>query len=96
MSDSTDFDIRYLASLARIELTGEEVAKFEPQLHHILEFMAKIDEVDVTGIEPTAHANPIMNVTRPDESRPSIDPHEALANGPKTTSDQFIVPKVVE
>ncbi len=97
MSESgPTFDIRYVANLARLELTDEEVAKFEPQLQDILGYMDKLDAVDVSGIEPTAHANPVLNIMRPDVSRPSQAQEEALMNGPQTTSDQFVVPKVVE
>ncbi len=92
----TQFDLRYVAGLARLELSDDEVATFEPQLQDILTYMEKLDEVDVSGIEPTAHANPVLNVTRADASRPSLEAEDALRNGPKTTSDQFVVPKVVE
>lgn len=90
------FDLPYVATLARLELTEDEVAIFEPQLQSILEYMEKLDEIDVSGIEPMAHANPVVNVTRPDIARPSLDVEDVLRNGPKTTSDQFIVPKIVE
>ena len=96
MSDSDPLDIRYVAGLARIELTEEEAGKFELQLEHILEYMHKLDQIDVNGIEPTAHANPVLNITRPDETKPGLTSEEALANGPQTGSNQFIVPKVVE
>ena len=58
--------------------------------------MKKLDEIDVTGIEPTAHANPVLNVVRPDEMRPGLDLEDALRNAPKATSDQFVVAKVIE
>jgi aspartyl-tRNA(Asn)/glutamyl-tRNA(Gln) amidotransferase subunit C len=85
-----------VANLARLELSDEEVATFEPQLQDILQYMEKLDDVDVSGIEPMAHANPVLNVMRADVSRPSLDPEEALKNGPKTTKDQFVVAKVIE
>lgn len=91
-----DFNIRYVADLARLELTEEEMATFEPQLQAILGYMKKLDEIDVDAIEPTAHANPVFNVTRPDTPRPSLTPEEALRNAPKTAKDQFIVAKVIE
>ena len=96
MSDAPELDIRYVANLARLELSDEEIATFEPQLQDILGYMKKLDEVDVSGIEPTAHANPVLNVMREDASRPSLTQEQALANGPKTNSDQFVVAKVVE
>ena len=97
MSDTgPKFDLRYVANLARLELSEDDMAIFEPKLQGILSYMEKLDAVDVSGIEPTAHANPVMNVTRPDEVRPSLTPEEALRNAPKSANDQFIVPKVVE
>ena len=69
---------------------------FEPQLQGILSYMEKLDAIDVSGIEPTAHANPVLNVTRPDEVCPSLPVEEALRNAPKSANDQFVVPKVVE
>ena len=91
-----EFDLRYVAGLARVELSEEDFATFEPQLQEILGYMKKLDEIDVSGIEPTAHANPVLNVTRADEVRPSLEPEEALRNAPKVTNDQFVVAKVVE
>ena len=97
MSDTgPKFDLRYVANLARLELSEDDMAIFEPKLQGILSYMEKLDAVDVSGIEPTAHANPVMNVTRPDEVRPSLTPEEALRNAPRSANDQFIVPKVVE
>ncbi len=89
-------DLRYVADLARLDLTDEELVTFEPQLQKILSYMERLDEVDVSGIEPMAYANPVLNVMRPDQARPSLSPEDALRNGPKTTSDQFVVPKVID
>jgi len=50
----------------------------------------------VTGVEPTAHAFPLVNVTRPDEVRPSMDRDDALRNAPSQANGLFIVPKIVE
>ena len=97
MSDSAPkLDIRYVANLARLELSDEEIATFEPKLQDILGYMKKLDEVDVSDIEPTAHANPVLNVMREDVSRPSLSQEQALANAPKANLDQFVVAKVVE
>ena len=92
----SEFDLNYVANLARLELSEEDVASFEPKLKGILNYMEKLDAVDVSGIEPTAHANQVLNVTRPDEVRPSLEPEEALRNAPKSANDQFVVPKVIE
>ena len=58
----SDFNIQYVARLARIALSPEEEARLGEQLDHILGFVAKLKEVDVSGVEPTAHAFPMVNV----------------------------------
>ena len=66
------------------------------QLADVLGYIEKLKEVDVTGVEPTAHAFPMVNVTRPDEVRPSLPHEEALRNAPAQANGLFIVPKIVE
>lgn len=91
-----DFDVKYVAHLARLAVTPEEEKKWGEQIGQILGYMAKLKELDVTGIEPTAHAIPLVNVTRPDEVRPSISNEDALRNAPVTANGLFMVPKIVE
>src|SRR6476661_5417699 len=79
---SIQIDVNYVAHLARLSLSPEEAQKYGAQLGQVLGYIEKLKEVDVTGIEPTAHAFPLINVTRPDESRPSMDHEEALRNAP--------------
>ena len=92
----SDFDVKYVAHLARIALTPEEEQKLGAQLGQILGYIEKLKELDVTGVEPTAHAIPMVNVTRPDEVRPSISNEDALRNAPAKANGLFIVPKIVE
>ncbi len=91
-----DIDVKYVAHLARLSLSAEEEEQISAQLGDILGYIEKLKEVDVTGVEPTAHAFPLVNVTRPDEVRPSISHEEALRNAPATANGLFIVPKIVE
>jgi aspartyl-tRNA(Asn)/glutamyl-tRNA(Gln) amidotransferase subunit C len=90
------FDLRYVAHLARLELAPEEESRFGPQFGSILDYFAKLKELDVTGLEPTAHPVPLVNVTRPDVVRPSLPQEEALRNAPAQAGGLFIVPKIVE
>ncbi|MEY2428770.1 MAG: aspartyl-tRNA(Asn)/glutamyl-tRNA(Gln) amidotransferase subunit [Verrucomicrobiota bacterium] len=92
----SEIDIKHVAHLARISLSPEEEEKFGEQLGQVLGYIDKLKEVDVTGVEPTAHAFPMVNVTRPDEVRPSISNEEALRNAPAHAKGLFIVPKIVE
>ena len=93
---SAQFDVRYTAQLARLHLSEAEIAKFQTQLSQILAYVEKLEQVDVTGIEPTAHANAIFNVFREDTPRDWFTAEEALANAPRAANHLFIVPKVIE
>ena len=97
MANNTDqFDVSYVAHLARLHLTDPEKQKISAQLKDILAYVAKLNELDVSKVEPTAHATPLSNVLRKDEVRPSIDPAKVLKNAPEQARDLFIVPKIVE
>lgn len=89
-------NVEYVAKLARLELTPEEKQKFGDQLGHILEHIEKLKQLDVSNVEPTAHAVPLVNVTRADETRPSLPHEDALQNAPAKANRLFMVPKIVE
>lgn len=91
-----EIDVKYVAHLARLALTAQEEEKLGAQLSSILGYVEKLKEVDVSGVEPTAHAFPLINVTRPDEVRPSMPQQDALGNAPAQANGLFIVPKIVE
>jgi aspartyl-tRNA(Asn)/glutamyl-tRNA(Gln) amidotransferase subunit C len=92
----TEIDVKYVAHLARLALTPEEEKKIGAQLGNILGYIEKLKELDVSQVEPTAHAVPMTNVTRPDEIRPSLTNEEALRNAPAQANGLFLVPKIVE
>ena len=92
----SDFNIHYVARLARIALTPEEEERLGAQLGNILGYIAKLREVDVSGVEPRSHAFPLTNVMRPDVAEPSLTQEEALRNAPARASGLFVVPKIVE
>jgi len=91
-----EIDVKYVAHLARLSLTPDEEQKLGSQLASILGYVEKLKEVDVTGVEPTAHAFPLVNVTRPDEIQPSMSHQDALRNAPSQSNGLFMVPKIVE
>ncbi len=93
---ASDFNVKYVAHLARIQLSPAEEQTLGTQLGHILGFMEKLNTVDVSHVEPTAHAVPTVNVTRADEIRPSLPHDEAMRNAPKQANGLFVVPKIVE
>ena len=84
-----------LAGLAKLEFTIEECAAIEQNLSSMLEFVDKLTELDVTGVEPLVYVNPDTNVMRPDDPRMEITKVEALQNAPLADSDYFKVPKVI-
>ena len=89
-------DINHLAKLARINLTEQEKERFAAQLGDVLNYIAELKEVDVTGIEPTAHASPVYNVWAEDIAKPVLSVTEALQNAPAQRDNMIVVPKVVE
>jgi aspartyl-tRNA(Asn)/glutamyl-tRNA(Gln) amidotransferase subunit C len=93
---AAEIDVKYVAHLARIALSSEEEQKLGAQLGNILGYIEKLNQADVSGVEPTAHAFPLVNVTRPDETRPSMSNDDALRNAPAKANGLFIVPKIVE
>lgn len=96
MHHTPEIDVKYVAHLARLTTTPEEQATIGAQLGDILGYIEKLKEADVTGIEPTAHAFPLVNVTRPDEARPGLPHEEAMRNAPVAANGLFVVPKIVE
>ena len=93
---ASEINVQYVANLARLALTPDEQTKLGAQLGHILSYVEKLKELDVTHVEPTAHAVPMVNVTRTDEARPSLPHEEALRNAPRQAGGLFVVPKIVE
>ena len=95
-TDRMQIDLQHVVKLARIELSVEEEQRIGPQLLEIIQYVEKLNELDVDEIEPTAHAVPLTNVLREDEPRESLSHEAALRNAPKTANGLFIVPKIVE
>ncbi len=85
-----------MARLARLELSEDEVQRFTRQLGDILEAAARLDELDVTGVDPTFYPLPLQNVMRPDEVRPSLPREKVLQNAPDREQDMFRVPRILE
>jgi aspartyl-tRNA(Asn)/glutamyl-tRNA(Gln) amidotransferase subunit C len=89
-------DVEKVAALARLTLAPGEAARFEPQLARVLEYIAQLDELDTTGVEPTSHVVPLAAPLRPDEPRPGLTREAALAAAPRVAEGVFVVPKFVE
>jgi aspartyl-tRNA(Asn)/glutamyl-tRNA(Gln) amidotransferase subunit C len=88
--------VRQVAKLSRLDLTDDEVARFSTELSAIVEYIEKLNELDVDSVEPLAHCLPLNNVFRADEIRPSLDTEEALSNAPQRHEEYFKVPKILD
>jgi len=88
-------DARHVAKLARLALDESHLRTFTPQIESILEYVDKIRAVDVSGVEPMAHALPLANVLRADVVEPSLPIEKVLQNAPETDGRFFKVPKVI-
>jgi aspartyl-tRNA(Asn)/glutamyl-tRNA(Gln) amidotransferase subunit C len=91
-----ELNIDHVANLARINLTPEEKERFAGQIGDVLTYIAQLNEVDVSGVEPTAHAFPVVNVWAADVPQPGLSVEDALMNAPEKRDDMFVVPRVVE
>ena len=91
----TEQDVIKVASLARLQLSDEEVESFTSQLADVLSYVELLGELDVSGVEPMAHAVEQRNILRDDVVQESLTPDEALRNAPKSDGRYFMVPPVL-
>ncbi|MFN2627244.1 MAG: Asp-tRNA(Asn)/Glu-tRNA(Gln) amidotransferase subunit GatC [Gaiellaceae bacterium] len=92
MAEIDEETVLHVARLARLALTGEEVARFGGQLNDILAAVAKVSELELGDVPPTAHPLDLVNAWEVDEPRPSLTVEQALANAPEREGDFFKVP----
>lgn len=95
-SSITRAEIEKVARLSRLSLTPEEADRAAEQLGAVLDYAAKLNAVDTSGVEPTSHCLPTTNVFRDDVPVPSLTVAEALANAPDRDSDRFRVPPIIQ
>ncbi len=89
-------EVEHIADLARLALTDEEKERFRQQLSAVLEYAARLQELDTEAIPPTATVLPLRNVMRPDEPRPLAPREDILANAPEAEEACFKVPAIWE
>jgi aspartyl-tRNA(Asn)/glutamyl-tRNA(Gln) amidotransferase subunit C len=95
MSLTTE-QVRWVAHLARLELSDAELETMTRQLSSIVDYVAQLQQVDTQGVQPLAHALEIHNVFRDDELAPCLPVDVALANAPDRRGDFYAVPAVLE
>lgn len=88
-------EVEHVALLARLELTEEEKDLYTRQLQDILEYAARLNELDTTDVPPTSHVLPLCNVFREDDVGEHLSPEEVLANAPEREGGFFKVPRIV-
>ena len=88
--------VEQVARLARIALTDEERDRIGAELSAILGYVAKLQELDVSGVEPTSHAVDLANVMREDDVQPCLSQEDALASAPDRAGELFRVPRIIE
>jgi aspartyl-tRNA(Asn)/glutamyl-tRNA(Gln) amidotransferase subunit C len=89
-------EVAKVAILARLRLTPEELDTFTGQLSSIVDYVAHLQELDTTNVEPLAHGVEIRNVFRDDVRGPALDREDALANAPRRNAENFLVPAVLD
>lgn len=89
-------EVKYIADLASLKLSEDEVEKFSKQLSEILDYVEKLDELDTEEIVPTAYTIPVKNVLRDDEIEESLELQKVLKNAPESKDNQFRVPKIMD
>ena len=89
-------DVEYVARLARLRFSDEEKERFASQLAKIVEFVEKLNELDISNVPPTAHALPLTNVVRHDETAPTLDRDAVMKLAPKAGDGFIKVPQVIE
>ncbi len=95
-STTGGIDVKYVAELARIELAPEAVEKLQRDMQGIVSYIEQLNELDVSGIEPTAHAAALTNVERDDVAKTPFPREKMLANAPAVLNGETIkVPQVL-
>jgi len=89
-------EVLHIARLARVGLTDSEISRLSEQLSDILENFEILQQVDTTGVTPTAQSIDLQSVMRDDEVAPSFPPDDILANAPRREGDFFRVRAVLE
>lgn len=91
----TENEVRHVAMLARIALTDEQIHTLQGELNSILGHIDTIQQLDLDGVPPTAHAVPMVNSTRPDVPRQGLSREMALLNAPEAEDGAFVIPQIV-
>ncbi len=92
----TQQEVEHIAKLARLELSEEQKELYREQLSAILDYVAKLRELDTRDVPPTAGGGLPQMLLRTDEAHPSLATDALLSNAPKAEEEQFKIPPVFE
>ena len=87
-------EVEHVARLSRLYFDEEELARLQPELDTIIDYVRQLSELDLSGLETTSHAVALKNVLRCDEPRPGLSHDDAMINGPDVERGQFVVPRI--
>jgi aspartyl-tRNA(Asn)/glutamyl-tRNA(Gln) amidotransferase subunit C len=87
-------EVEHVARLSRLHFDEDELARLQPELGKIIDYVQQLAELDLSGLEATSHAMALRNVLRPDEPRNGLSHDDAMANGPDIERGQFVVPRI--
>lgn len=91
----TRSEVEHVANLARLSFSNEEIDKFTIQLNSILDYIAKLSELNTEGISSVSHVLGVSNRFRDDREMPSLSVEDALKNAPQKEDGAFVVPKII-
>lgn len=89
-------EVEHIAELARLGLSAEEKSRYQEQLSAILDYAARLQDLDTSGIPPTSSVLPARSVLRIDEAHPGLSLKDLLRNAPQSEKGQFSVPPILE
>lgn len=89
-------DVKKIADLSHIKLDENEIPEIEAKFNQVLKYVSKIEEFDLSDIEPMTHVNEDCNIWREDKIKESLPLEDVLKNAPKKNEQFFKVPKVLE
>jgi aspartyl-tRNA(Asn)/glutamyl-tRNA(Gln) amidotransferase subunit C len=91
----SDEQVRHVAKLSRLRLSDEQIHTYALQLSHVLAYIEKLNELDVSNVQPMAHPNDLVNRFRDDVPHAPLPVEAALLNAPDAEAPFFKVPKVL-
>jgi len=92
---SEKIDVRYVAKLARLDVSEEEVLTYGAQLGNLLTYVDDLSKLPTDGVTATAQVVPLRNVARDDDVRPALDRETVLSMAPQAQGAYFRVPRII-